>query len=292
MARIRSVHPGLFTDEQFMALALAAKVAWIGIWTEADDAGVFAWQPLTLKARLLPAENVDMAGILEELERVGLVRSFEQEGKRFGVAKAFGKWQRPKKPKYRYPLPHDLYPYAAYSAGSSAPVPHQSGTSGGVPAQREEEGGRREEEGERDEAARPGRAGQQLVEAWCLTIADFDYTKVARPDLSHAEVLDEARRFQDWAKDKGIRGTKALSVRWRTWIKDASVKKTPKKAGQSLPPDTNSVEQWRARVLPYKPGDKYWRRSDLGPAPDEPGCRAPAAVLDEWRANQSVAAST
>ncbi len=41
MARIRSIHPGLFTDEAFMALSLLARVVLPGLWTECDDQGVF-----------------------------------------------------------------------------------------------------------------------------------------------------------------------------------------------------------------------------------------------------------
>ena len=65
MARIRSVHPGLFTDESFMSASPLARIVMIGVWTEADDNGVFEWKPLTLKARLLPADNADMAAILD-----------------------------------------------------------------------------------------------------------------------------------------------------------------------------------------------------------------------------------
>lgn len=32
MARIRSVHPGLYTDEAFMTLSMAARVLIVGLW--------------------------------------------------------------------------------------------------------------------------------------------------------------------------------------------------------------------------------------------------------------------
>lgn len=37
MARIRSIHPGLYTDESFATLTMAARVLIIGIWNHADD---------------------------------------------------------------------------------------------------------------------------------------------------------------------------------------------------------------------------------------------------------------
>jgi hypothetical protein len=33
MPRIRSVHPGLFTDEAFVTVSMAARVLLIGVWT-------------------------------------------------------------------------------------------------------------------------------------------------------------------------------------------------------------------------------------------------------------------
>ncbi len=55
MARIRSIHPGLWTDEAFVSLTPYARLLFMGIWTECDDMGSFEWSPLKLKMRLLPA---------------------------------------------------------------------------------------------------------------------------------------------------------------------------------------------------------------------------------------------
>lgn len=124
-----------------MNLSLAAKAAWPGIWTEADDHGVFEWKPVTLKAKLLPADNVDMAALLAETLKHGLTIQFAQEGKQYGVIKGFIRWQRPKKPKYRHPFPKAAEIFATNSSTCSPPVPHQSETGPGIGAQREEEGG-------------------------------------------------------------------------------------------------------------------------------------------------------
>ena len=61
MARIRSVHPALFTDESFVSLSDSAQIFWVGLWCEADDQGVFEWKPLTLKMRTRPAGSVKEA---------------------------------------------------------------------------------------------------------------------------------------------------------------------------------------------------------------------------------------
>ena len=146
MARIRSIHPGIFTDEAYMALSFPARELIKGLWCEADDHGMFEWKPLTLKARILPADNIDMMALLLELEDGDFVRQFDAVGKRYGAIRNFGRYQRPKKPKYVHPVPEELHTYIASKADGGEPVPHQDDTSGEEPPQREEEGGRRGEE--------------------------------------------------------------------------------------------------------------------------------------------------
>lgn len=98
MSRIRSVHPGLWTDDNFVSLSLAARLFLIGIWNEADDFGLFEWKPLRLKMRLAPADNIDAAAILSELERLAFVVRLSRGGKDIGAVKNFRKFQRPQKP--------------------------------------------------------------------------------------------------------------------------------------------------------------------------------------------------
>src|SRR3990167_1771230 len=160
MARIRSIHPGIFTDEAYMALSFPSRELVKGIWCEADDQGIFEWKPLTLKARILPADNVDIMALLLELEDGDFVRPFDADGKRFGAIKNFGKWQRPKEPKYTHPMPDDLRDYVKWkpikaskresldtsSGETSPPLPQETVTTSPKSAQREEGGGRRKKD--------------------------------------------------------------------------------------------------------------------------------------------------
>ena len=72
MARIRSVHPGMASDEIYMSMSITAKAAWPLLWTECDDNGIFEWKPIVLKARIFPADAVDFAAILAEWSRARL----------------------------------------------------------------------------------------------------------------------------------------------------------------------------------------------------------------------------
>ena len=150
MSRIRSIHPGLFTDEEYMALSFAARELVKGLWVEADDQGVFEWKLLTIKARIMPADSVDMNALMAELVEHRFVTQFDVEGKQYGAIRNFRTFQRPKKPNAIHPLPEHLLEYVGLnddeSGTSSPPVPHQFPTSGVKPPQRdkEEEGGRKD----------------------------------------------------------------------------------------------------------------------------------------------------
>src|SRR5579875_3711739 len=131
MARIRSVHPGLYTDEAFMALTVECPLACVllpGLWTEADDQGVFEWKPLTIKARILPMVPCDIDELLASLLSHGFMRRFEAGGKQYAALKNFRGFQRPEKPKCVHPLPDELRSYVgldikSHPGANKAPPP-------------------------------------------------------------------------------------------------------------------------------------------------------------------------
>lgn len=108
MARIRSVHPGLWTDERFASVSPLARLLFIGIWNECDDMGSFEWSPLKLKMRLLPADNADAGALLEELAAANCIMQYEIDGRQLGAVRNFALFQRPKS-RTRYTLRHQRF---------------------------------------------------------------------------------------------------------------------------------------------------------------------------------------
>lgn len=162
MARIRSIHPGLFTDEAFMSLSSDAQVFLIGLWTEADDQGVFEWKPMTLRVRLRPARDGDVDSLLAEISAVNAIMQFESGGKTYGAIRNFRKYQRPKSPSAVHPLPDDFRIYVGLTPSISEttrvkqpPFPQK-----GEMSPQMEEGGdnrrRKEEEGKKEDATPNG----------------------------------------------------------------------------------------------------------------------------------------
>lgn len=172
MARIRSTHPGQWTDEEFVSCSPLARLLAIALRNEADDQGVFEWKPLMLKMRLLPADACDVAELLAELEASNQVRRYEVDGRAYGIIRNFTKFQRPKSPNAAHPLPPDF-------PSASETLPKDCGETSEKSAQMEDVGGRRKEE-EKGEYKFKGavvRLNAKDYDAWrrvYSAIPDFD----------------------------------------------------------------------------------------------------------------------
>lgn len=144
MARIRSIHPGFFTDEDIVSVSAFARLLFLGIGVEADDKGVFEWKPITLKMRLFPADNIDIDALLSELEAVNAIRSYEIAGRKFGAIRNFRKFQRPKTPNDIHPITDDLRNYVGLT-GPISEITHDKDApflpKGEIVPQMEEGGG-------------------------------------------------------------------------------------------------------------------------------------------------------
>lgn len=150
MARIRSIHPGLTSDESYMSMSMIAKAAWTPLWMQCDDHGIFEWKPIVLKALIFPADNVDFAAVLGEFEKLDCVRRITIDGKQYGLVRNFAKYQRPKNPSYRHfkadNIPSDVASYIGVKGSPPPALPQLSGSPTENTPQMKEEGGSREEE--------------------------------------------------------------------------------------------------------------------------------------------------
>lgn len=146
MSRIRSIHPGLWTDERFVSASAMARLLFMGIWNECDDYGSFEWSPLKLKMRILPADAADAAELLSELEEAGSVMRYDVDGKTYGAVRNFCQYQRPKKPNSTYPQTDEVRKWVNTDARStrdgSEEVPNELPTNGEIPRQMKDGGGK------------------------------------------------------------------------------------------------------------------------------------------------------
>ena len=293
MSRIRSTHPGLWTDERFVSVSPHARLLFMGLWNECDDYGAFEWSPLKLKMRLLPADPVDAADLLAELERAGSVLRYEVDGRSLGAVRNFCRFQRPKKPGSTFPLSDAARGFVALDAravrdgAAAAPVPDLFGTGPEKSRQREDEGGEREDVPAKAGVARAGGAGTRLDADFSLP-EDWRVWAAERRGWNDADVDAEALLFANHWQSRGGRSALRLDwfKTWQNWVlvshrKERSARGASAAPGQ-LPPEEQIVRLERSA--------DWFERHDR--ADDARDCRRRAGRLREGTGPQrSVSAA-
>jgi hypothetical protein len=211
MGRIRSIHPGVFTDEAFMAASPYARLLVIGLWIESWDDGVFEWKPMRLKARIFPVDNVDVEGLLAELQRLNFVKRFQFEGRELGAVRNFRRFQRPKKPNSSGVLPPEfrtfvgLNPTGSELVGNSEPLNDAKfGTGGEMSPQK----GGREERKKKDNPSivEENSSDTLVVEAARDPVACYSPGELAtiKLEFSVVDLESRIRSYWLWCEKRGI----------------------------------------------------------------------------------------
>ncbi|MCC8145061.1 MAG: hypothetical protein LIO93_01195, partial [Bacteroidales bacterium] len=108
MARIRTIKPEFWEDEKVANLPFAARLFFIGLWNHADDQGVFKDNPILLKSKIFPYDDIpvsEVSGWLSELEKANiLIPVFYNNGKYY-LIRTFKKHQVIDKRYNRYVVP-------------------------------------------------------------------------------------------------------------------------------------------------------------------------------------------
>jgi hypothetical protein len=76
MARIRTIKPSLFKNEDLAELPLSARMLFIGLFCLADKEGRLEDRPKRIKAELFPYDNIEVHLLLEELHNAGFIRRY------------------------------------------------------------------------------------------------------------------------------------------------------------------------------------------------------------------------
>lgn len=109
MQHIRNIKPEFFQHEEVAELSVAARLAWIGLWTCCDKHGRFEWKPKSLKLKILPFDDIDFAALLTELAEHNFVVRYEAGDGFYGFVPNWSKHQgigtREKQSTAEYPAP-------------------------------------------------------------------------------------------------------------------------------------------------------------------------------------------
>jgi len=101
MARIRTIKPEFWYDEDIASLPAETRLLAIGLLNVADDEGYFKAHPALIRGQIFPfhEDSLNIHGMLTELSGVGYLRLFEGlDGKLYGHVKNFGKHQKVNRP--------------------------------------------------------------------------------------------------------------------------------------------------------------------------------------------------
>jgi hypothetical protein len=94
VARIRTIKPEFFLDDELAELPMVARILFIGLWTIADCEGRMEDRPKRIKAQILPFDDCDIDGSLQNLHDAGFVQRYEAGGGKYIVVTNFRKHQR------------------------------------------------------------------------------------------------------------------------------------------------------------------------------------------------------
>jgi hypothetical protein len=97
MARIRTIKPEFFIDEDIAEMPPLCRIVFQGLWCQSDREGRLEDRPKRLKAQLMPHDDVDMNEMLDTIEKHGFIARYEVGGRRLIQVRTFRKHQYPNK---------------------------------------------------------------------------------------------------------------------------------------------------------------------------------------------------
>ncbi|HHW7541914.1 DnaT-like ssDNA-binding domain-containing protein [Escherichia coli] len=131
MARIRTIKPEFWTDEDMAELSEPACLLAIGLLNYADDEGYFNANPKLIKAAVFPIRepSVPIPVLIQELSNCGYLSMFStSDGKQFGAITNFLKHQVVNKPKESKIKCLPLIPYEYGTDTGQVPLGMDQGT--------------------------------------------------------------------------------------------------------------------------------------------------------------------
>ncbi|QDV34929.1 hypothetical protein [Tautonia plasticadhaerens] len=108
MARARNIKPSFFENEHLAELDFAARLLFIGLWTEADKEGRLEYRPKKLRKQIFPYDDIDLPLLnryLTELARLGFLTFYVHDALLYIWINKFRQHQSPHKTERESSLP-------------------------------------------------------------------------------------------------------------------------------------------------------------------------------------------
>lgn len=95
MARLRTIKPGFFLNEDLASCQPLARLLFAGLWTIADREGRLEDRPRRIKAAVLPYDDCSPDDLLAELADRGFIVRYADGDRRYIAVASWGKHQYP-----------------------------------------------------------------------------------------------------------------------------------------------------------------------------------------------------
>jgi hypothetical protein len=200
MARIRTIKPEFWVDDQIVELDFTTRLLFIGLWNFVDDEGYIEFKPKRIKMQVFPADDLDVSEILRNLLEASRIELFDSEQ---GQLLKITNWDRHQK--ISHPTPTR---FTGIERASSLSAPELSGSLRNVPdrsALKGKEGKGKEGKGDVPEI-------RADVSSLCELLADLiEENGSIRPNIGQGW-HDSARLLLD--KDKRPYEQIEILIRW------------------------------------------------------------------------------
>lgn len=209
MARIRTIKPDFWRDENLAAISPEAALLAIGLLNHADDEGYFNAHPKLIESDIFPLRELSrpITVMVDELFRIGYIQLFEgADGKRYGHIYNFSKHQvinkkNQSKIKELCGIPEDYH---------TTTVALQVGMEGNGM--------------EKEKELKKSQRGSRLANDFVLSTEWKEFCVQQRPDLKVGEVFEQFKDY--WCAKPGKDGVKLdWLATWRNWVRN---QKAPK----------------------------------------------------------------
>lgn len=279
MARIRTIKPEFFTDEDMAILSPLARLFYIGLWCEADREGRLEWKLKTLKWKYLPEDDCDIESIGKELLDSGRVILYTAENRLCALIPSFNKHQHinVREAASKLPAPVSTKRVRARASTDTADTKP-------VDARGEGKGRELVEEGKEEPPKSP--RGDEHESFGDFFKAYPSRGKAANPRKPAAKAhLAAIKRGADPAELIRLAPT-AASVEKHgtefvpqstTWLNEDRWKDVPALTVVAPAEDPEDA-RWKLRIDGFDRSG-FWNRDQWGPAPNEVGCKAPKRFL-------------
>jgi len=223
MARIRTLKPEFFQDEDLANCSPHARLLAIALLQLCDANGVFRHIPMQIHAHAFPWEaEVNTQALLKELHEVGYAYLYRVDGKEYGLVPGFCRHQRLQG---RESQSEGQYPLPSQGDSNEEAAGKQQGSSGEYPsASSSETGTGNREQGTRGTGERGNEARKRATQATQIP-EDFEpSTKLIQWAQANTPAVDpwaEAGKFVDYHRAKGST-FKDHQAAFRNWLRKAA----------------------------------------------------------------------